>query len=232
MASLFRELHAQYCQPFSLNRRTDGQEYCREILAKNLDVLLEKKGRERHLHGLITCVTGYEPADEEELINESAFSQYQFFEPFAHRIVSYEDKFDFLLLCVHHWVCMVREKSVDRFLRIIQEILQPAESPLKQVLDLAHQATPRLHKEKDHTEDELKEQLANFTDKDKKNWPDYKRELAQLEAEQAEADQQEKERKSLMKWERGCTDAPDVQEPAATEQLASEVAATATTSGT
>eukprot|EP01012_Entosiphon_sulcatum_P066568 TRINITY_DN9587_c0_g1_i2.p1 TRINITY_DN9587_c0_g1~~TRINITY_DN9587_c0_g1_i2.p1 ORF type:complete len:185 (-),score=32.66 TRINITY_DN9587_c0_g1_i2:78-632(-) len=138
MSRTFNQLFQEYSQPFSSDKLTESQNLARTILSENIEEILHTKGRERHLFGLTKCVMDCAPEDEEELISPGSFSQFRFYQPFAEELVSFEDKFDFLLLCIHHWICTIQPRMVERFVEILSQILHPPPSSIPVVLEGAN----------------------------------------------------------------------------------------------
>ena len=206
MADTFKVLASGYVKPFNQQKLTNEQRHARQVLQTHLDDIMQVNSRGMYLHELTVCVAGFAEEDENEEIDVTHFSEYNYFKVFSQDLVSYSDKFDFLLLCVRHWICQVHAAFVERFLRLIDGVLTPFndENPIQTVLDLVVLTTPRVAAEADmETRDKW---LYDFVHKE--NWPLYQQELARLEAEQEvfEREQRQAAYKSLFGWE--CTESP------------------------
>mmetsp|Transcript_13045 Transcript_13045/g.23473 ORF Transcript_13045/g.23473 Transcript_13045/m.23473 type:complete len:671 (-) Transcript_13045:461-2473(-) len=169
--------------PFNQSRLNDEQKKARELLALRLESIFQVNCRGRFLRDLQLCVTGYDEADRDEDVNVTTFSALAYFKMFTEELVSYADKVDFLLLCVHAWYCQIRPHCVGPFVRVLDDLLAPLDetnSITGPVLDMSVARTPRLPGHADP--EEKKQWLSNFVNKE--NWPLYSQELSRLQAEQ------------------------------------------------
>eukprot|EP01006_Ploeotia_vitrea_P006172 TRINITY_DN12458_c0_g1_i1.p1 TRINITY_DN12458_c0_g1~~TRINITY_DN12458_c0_g1_i1.p1 ORF type:complete len:219 (+),score=24.36 TRINITY_DN12458_c0_g1_i1:76-732(+) len=209
---VFRDLCETYYAPFSNARFTPEQEACMEQLQQYIEPLFYKKSRERYLNELVLCCTGYAEEDSEEMVDPTTFSQYQFYEAYTKRLVDFTDKFDFLIMCLYHNVCIVHQRHTERFLKLLHAILTfglvAGEGGGDKILDLSSSETPRIVGEVEVSEEERIEWLHNFLNK--KNWPDYKNELKELEKEQEQWEKDEELRSGPPVFDWQCTDAPDI----------------------
>jgi hypothetical protein len=105
----------------SFTRMTPEQLDSVRSLEQVLDRVLRTKNRDLHLRTLSLCLAGFADEDADEPLTESCFSQYQFYSAYAHELVYFPDKFDFLLNCVLHGVCLVRLPSL--FVTMLAAIL-------------------------------------------------------------------------------------------------------------
>eukprot|EP00668_Euglena_longa_P033625 GGOE01043224.1.p1 GENE.GGOE01043224.1~~GGOE01043224.1.p1 ORF type:complete len:683 (+),score=137.42 GGOE01043224.1:77-2125(+) len=182
MADVFRTLCAGPVRSFGISNLSAAQKQARHLLTEHLNELLSVKNRSVYLHQLILIVCGYGKEDEDAEMTSSTFSEYIFFKVFTEDLVQFEDKFDFLLLCLSQWVCSIRHEFVNSFLHLVSDMLEPFrdENPLQHVLEVVEATQPQ------HLEDAeapVRDKCVyNFVNR--VNWPLYRQELARLEAEQ------------------------------------------------
>jgi len=202
------------------------QEECKRFAVEHLDQILHIRQRERFLHDLKVCLCGYCEADEEEPLEASAFSQFQFYKPYIELLVPFRDKFDYLMKCVAHGVCRVFEGFEERFMLTMLRVLTfrdvaPPEHP-EYVLDLRQTATPRIFSEIPRSLAESQRAISDYINKRNDYVDSVRAELKALEVEQRQFE--EKSRPSQMGWtppERTLVGQPA--DPPAVETLKSKI---------
>jgi hypothetical protein len=207
MAELFERItQGGYYQPFG--GLTGEQEQCRDFTMKHLDNLLVARQREKYVKEVIVCACGFCPADEDEPMDLSNFSQVQFFEPYTDELVFFVDKFDFVVLCIAHGVCKVHTGFEDRYVAAVlsamtfKHLFVPAKP--EAVLDLRQPTTPRTigetyslspQKDQDDREESFRTRRRSFSNL-------VRAELAALEQEQYEVERGRGEHPTLMGWDK------------------------------
>jgi hypothetical protein len=127
MAELFDRLVADgYGRPFALSA---AQRDCRDLTRSVLNDVLFSRQREKHVRDVKVCVGGFAEYDADEPLDESCFSQLQFFTPYTHDLVFFVDRYDFLVKCVAHGVCKVAEGFERRYAATLAAVLDNGTAP-------------------------------------------------------------------------------------------------------
>eukprot|EP01065_Artemidia_motanka_P001825 TRINITY_DN10855_c0_g2_i1.p1 TRINITY_DN10855_c0_g2~~TRINITY_DN10855_c0_g2_i1.p1 ORF type:complete len:211 (+),score=89.16 TRINITY_DN10855_c0_g2_i1:54-635(+) len=137
MAEAFRAAAGDDYQPFGLDYLTPAQEGCYALTCDVASRLMAVRGRDRQLKELTVCIGGLGEHDEDEPLEQYAFSTRRFWHAFVITLVSGEDKFDFLVLCLEAGVCVVAEGFEDRYRSLVAAVLRsdtPVQDPDKPVL--------------------------------------------------------------------------------------------------
>jgi hypothetical protein len=183
---------------------TPEQEACKQFTKDNLDVILHVRQREKFVKEIRVCCCGYNASDEDEPMEDNNFSQFQFYTPFTHTLVSFEDKFDFLIKCVANGVCKVETGFEERYTQTILEVLTFRDTTVPasphHVLDLVTLATPRTVGEISRTHEETMLLVDRFVKKRDTTAEALRHELLMLEEEQFQIEKQRGEHRSLMGW--------------------------------
>jgi hypothetical protein len=106
----------------SFSRVTPEQKECVELTNAHAERVFANKARDLYLKALVVCITGYDDYDEDEPITEDSFSQHRFYSTYVHDLVYFPDRFDFLLQCVMHQVCIVQRPP--KFKELLRTLLQ------------------------------------------------------------------------------------------------------------
>lgn len=203
---------------------------CRTFTEEHLSLLLEQRQREKFLHEVVVCVGGLAEEDEDEPLEDHCFSQYQFYKPYTEDLISFEDKFDFLILCVSKSVCKVQHGFEERYRCALLQALTFREVTLPpapvQVLDLIHQNTPRTVGEVRRSEEERSKAVERYVRKEHTFGDELRAELTQLESEQYEVEKGRGEHKSLMGWDEDRSKVEEQEKPIDANEKPNELPST------
>lgn len=100
-----------------------AQQQCKADTADAIDDLFAVRQRERFVHEVKTCVAGYPPADENEPLVPESFSQFQFYIPLERELVSFVDRFDYLICCIANGICKIQPGFEERYARALLNIM-------------------------------------------------------------------------------------------------------------
>jgi hypothetical protein len=103
------------------SRITPEQRACVVELNACCDEIFACKARDLHLKTLVNCITGYDDFDEDEPVSEGHFSQHRFYKTFVNELIYFPDRFDFLIHCILHQVCLVRHTA--KFRELLRALL-------------------------------------------------------------------------------------------------------------
>jgi hypothetical protein len=102
---------------------------CIERLQDCFDRVLECKRRDTHLRTLQQCIATFtDDADKDEPLTAGSFSVYQCYEHYTQELVYFPEKFDFLIMCVLHRICIVNKPRL--FNQMLDDLLLPATAAL------------------------------------------------------------------------------------------------------
>lgn len=104
---------------------------CIDRLEDCVDRVLACKRRDMHFTTLQRCIASFtDDADKDEPLTANSFSVYDCYRTFTQELIYFPDKFDFLIFCVLHRVCIIHKPA--QFHQMLNDLLMPATTALAQ----------------------------------------------------------------------------------------------------